>query len=203
MNGSSRVVAVMLFALSAASGTPCHAQGRNGAFQPMETTIEDIHIAFKSGLTARRLVQAYLDRIAAYDKQGPTINSIITLNDHALEDADRLDAAYKASGPIGPLHGIPVLVKDEIDTAGMPTTLGTQVFKDYRPPRDAFAIEKLREAGAIILGKLTIKHEDFKPGTGIPRKTTVQLTMIDLHMGCAAAGNAPLGTGSSNGGTEP
>jgi hypothetical protein len=57
--------------------------------------------------------------------------------------------------------------------------------------------------GAIILGKLTIKHEDFKPGTGIPRKTTVQLTMIDLHMGCAAAGNAPLGTGSSNGGTEP
>jgi Amidase len=153
MNGSSLVVAVMLFALSAASRAPCHAQGRNDAFQPMETTIEDIHTAFKSGLTARRLVQAYLDRIAAYDKQGPTINSIITLNDHALEDADRLDAAYKASGPIGPLHGIPVLVKDEIDTAGMPTTLGTQVFKDYRPPRDSFAIEKLRKAGAIILGK--------------------------------------------------
>jgi amidase len=158
MNGSSRVVAVMLFALSAASGAPCHAQGRNDAFQPMETTIEDIHTAFKSGLTARRLVQAYLDRIAAYDKQGPTINSIITLNDHALEDADRLDSAYKASGPIGPLHGIPVLVKDEIDTAGMPTTLGTQVFKDYRPPRDAFAIEKLRKAGAIILGKTTLSE---------------------------------------------
>jgi amidase len=158
MNGSSLVVAGMLFALSAASGALCHAQGRNDAFQPMETTIEDIHTAFKSGLTARRLVQAYLDRIAAYDKQGPTINSIITLNDHALEDADRLDAAYKASGPIGPLHGIPVLVKDEIDTAGMPTTLGTQVFKDYRPPRDAFAIEKLRKAGAIILGKTTLSE---------------------------------------------
>jgi len=158
MNGSSLVVAVMLFALLAASGAPCHAQGRNDAFQPMEATIEDIHTAFKSGLTARRLVQAYLDRIAAYDKQGPTINSIITLNDHALEDADRLDAAYKASGPIGPLHGIPVLVKDEIDTAGMPTTLGTQVFKDYRPPRDAFAIQKLRKAGAIILGKTTLSE---------------------------------------------
>jgi amidase len=105
-----------------------------------------------------RLVQGYLDRIAAYDKRGPTINSIITLNDHALEDADRLDAAYKASGPIGPLHGIPVLVKDEIDTAGMPTTLGTQVFKDYRPPRDSFAIEKLRKAGAIILGKTTLSE---------------------------------------------
>jgi hypothetical protein len=57
--------------------------------------------------------------------------------------------------------------------------------------------------GVIILGKLTIKHEDFKPGTGIPRKTTVQLTMIDLQMGCAAAGSVPIGTGSSNGGTAP
>ena len=87
-----------------------------------------------------------------------TINSIITLNDHALEDADRLDAAYRDSGLVGPLHGIPILVKDEIDTAGMPTTLGTQVFKDYRPPRDAFAIEKLRKAGAIILGKTTLSE---------------------------------------------
>jgi amidase len=64
--------------------------------------------------------------------------------------------AYRASGLVGPLHGIPVAVKDEIDTAGMPTTLGTVVFKDYRPPRDAFAIEKLRKAGAIILGKATL-----------------------------------------------
>src|ERR1700687_1498325 len=68
------------------------------------------------------------------------------------------DAAHRASGPIGPLHGIPILVKDEIDTAGMPTTLGTQVFKDYRPPRDAFPIEKLRKAGAIILGKTTLSE---------------------------------------------
>jgi amidase len=69
-----------------------------------------------------------------------------------------VDAAYRASGLIGPLHGIPILVKDEIDTAGMPTTLGTQVFKDYRPPRDAFAIDKLRKAGAIILGKTTLSE---------------------------------------------
>jgi amidase len=71
---------------------------------------------------------------------------------------DRLDAAYRACGPVGPLHGIAVLVKDEIDTAGMPTTLGTRVFKDYRPPRDAFAIEKLRKAGAIVLGKTTLSE---------------------------------------------
>jgi Asp-tRNA(Asn)/Glu-tRNA(Gln) amidotransferase A subunit family amidase len=158
MNSPRLIVASILLTLSAASGSPCDAQGRNNGFQIMETTIDDIHVAFKSGLTSRQLVQAYLDRIAAYDKQGPTINSIITLNDHALEDAGRLDAAYRASGPIGPLHGIPVLVKDEIDTAGMPTTLGTQVFKDYRPPRDAFAIEKLRKAGAIILGKTTLSE---------------------------------------------
>jgi amidase len=75
-----------------------------------------------------------------------------------LPFADRLDAAYGASGLIGPLHGIPILVKDEIDTAGMPTTFGTQVFKDYRPPRDAFPIDKLRKAGAIILGKTTLSE---------------------------------------------
>ena len=146
-----------------AGGTlTAQAQSRDNApFPIVETTIDDIHAALASGkLTVRRLVQGYLDRIAAYDKQGPAINSIITINDHALEDADRLDAAYKASGGtlVGPLHGITVVVKDEIDTAGMPTTLGTQVFKDYRPPRDAFPIEKLRKAGAIILGKTTLSE---------------------------------------------
>ncbi len=128
-------------------------------FQIVETSIDDIHAAYASGaLTAHQLVQAYLDRINAYDKSGPTINSIITLNPHALEEADKLDAAYKRSGLVGPLHGIPVLVKDEIDAAGMPTTLGTLVFKDYRPPRDAFAVEQLRKAGAIILGKTTLSE---------------------------------------------
>src|SRR6516164_4390408 len=139
-----------------------HAQVRDDKttpFEVMETSIDDIHAAFKSGrLTARRLVQDYLDRIKAYDKQGPTINAIITLNPRALDEADRLDTAYAKSGLVGPLHGIPILVKDEIDTAGMPTTLGTLVFKDYRPPRDAFVVEQLREAGAIILGKTTLSE---------------------------------------------
>ena len=149
-------------AMSVLCAPPGHAQARKekaAPFQIMETSIDDIHAAFKSGkLTARQLVQGYLDRINAYDKQGPTINSIITLNPNALEEADKLDAAYKRSGFVGPLHGIPVLVKDEIDAAGMPTTLGTLVFKDYRPPRDAFAVEKLRKAGAIILGKTTLSE---------------------------------------------
>src|SRR5215217_5601309 len=155
------VATVLAAALSAICAPPTHAQERNATapFQIVETTIDDIHAAYKSGkLTVRQLVQGYLDRINAYDKSGPTINSIITLNPSALEEADNLDAAYKRSGFVGPLHGIPVVVKDEIDAAGMPTTHGTLVFKDYRPPRDAFAVENLRKAGAIILGKTTLSE---------------------------------------------
>ena len=134
-------------------------RGQAAPFPVLETSIADIHAAFKSGkLTAHQLVQQYLDRIHAYDQQGPRINSIITLNAMALEEADTLDAQYKKSGLVGPLHGIPVLVKDEIDTAGMPTTLGTVVFKDYRPPLDAFVVAKLKKAGAIILGKTTLSE---------------------------------------------
>src|SRR5262245_29493218 len=95
------------------------------SFQVAETTIGDIQRAFKAdNLTAHQMTQLYLDSIEAFDKNGPKINSIITLNPNALADADKLDAQYRQSGPVGPLHGIPILVKDEIDTAGMPTTLG-------------------------------------------------------------------------------
>ena len=91
-------------------------------FEVVETTIDQVQAAYKSGkLNAHQLVQAYLDRINAYDQQGPRLNAIITINPKALEEADRLDAQYKSSGPVGALHGIPILVKDEIDTAGMPT----------------------------------------------------------------------------------
>jgi Asp-tRNA(Asn)/Glu-tRNA(Gln) amidotransferase A subunit family amidase len=148
--------------LAVTLATPAFAQDRPTmppSFQIVEATIDNIHAAYRSGrLTARQLVEAYLARISAYDKAGPNINSIITLNPKALEDAERLDAAYQRSGFVGALHGIPVLVKDEIDAAGMPTTLGTLVFKDYRPPCDAFAVEKLRQAGAIILGKTTLSE---------------------------------------------
>src|SRR5215467_4112046 len=151
------MAAVLVFA--GASTTHGRQKDSHRGFQVFETTIEDIHSAMKSGkLTARRLVEGYFDRIEAFDKKGPAINCIITLNSHALDEADKLDAAYKRSGFVGPLHGIPVLVKDEIDTAGMPTTLGTLVFKDYRPTRDAFAIERLKKAGAIILGKTTLSE---------------------------------------------
>ncbi|MHB1206696.1 MAG: amidase family protein [Rhodospirillaceae bacterium] len=128
-------------------------------FQVVEASVDDIHAAMKAGkLTAHQLVQMYLDRIDALDKTGPAINSVISLNPQAMAEADRLDAAYKASGFTGPLHGIPVLVKDEIDAAGMATTLGTVVFKDYKPTRDAFPVAQLRKQGAIILGKTTLSE---------------------------------------------
>jgi amidase len=130
---------------------------KSASFQLMETTIDQVHAAMKAGkLTAHELVQQYLDRIEAYDKRGPNINCVITLNPSAMQEADKLDARFKQSGFVGPLHGIPVLVKDQVDAAGMPTTLGSVVFKDYNPPLDSFAIAKIRNAGGIILGKTTL-----------------------------------------------
>src|SRR5579864_8679796 len=136
------VVAIVAVVRGLVSGAAQADPPKAQASQIVETSIDEIHASYRVGtLTAHQLVQAYLDRIAKYDKQGPTINAIITLNHDALAEADRLDAQYRTSGPVGPMHGIPILVKDEIDTAGMPTTLGTLVFKDYRPTRDAFVVE--------------------------------------------------------------
>ena len=129
----------------------------NQPFNIIEATIESGHSAYRSGqLTARRLVQMYLDRIEAFDKKGPAINAIISINPLALGEAERLDADFKTSGFVGPLHGIPVIMKDQGDARGMPTTLGSLLFKDYYPQRDAFAVEKLKRAGAIIIGKATL-----------------------------------------------
>src|SRR5205814_1796876 len=88
--------------------------------------------------------------------KGPTINAIITVNPRALEEANRLDAALKTSRFVSPLHGVPIIIKDQADVKGMPTTLGSVLFKNYYPDRDAFVVEKLKNAGAIILAKATL-----------------------------------------------
>ena len=89
-------------------------------FEIIETTISEIHTAYASGsLTARELVQAYLDRIEAYDQQGPEINAILSMNDRALEEADKIDEVFRLSGFVGPLHGIPVVLKDQMDVMGL------------------------------------------------------------------------------------
>jgi amidase len=128
-----------------------------GKFALLEATVADIHAAYGSGgLSARQLVQMYLDRITAYDQSGPRINALISLNPHALDEADRLDAAFRASGLVGSLHGIPVVIKDQADVKEMPTTLGSVLFKDHRPGRDCFVAAKLKQAGAIFIGKGTL-----------------------------------------------
>src|SRR5512145_2593652 len=127
------------------------------SFDLLETTIEEVHAAYRAGaLTCRQLVQMYLARIEAYDKQGPALNAIISINPDALTEADRLDAAFQSSGLVGPLHGIPIIMKDQGDVVGMPTTLGSVLFKSYYPDRDAFVVDKLKNAGAIILAKATL-----------------------------------------------
>ncbi len=153
---NSRALLALVF-FSLLSLVPGCSRSQVQPFRLMEASIEDIHNAYQSGeLTSRQLVQLYLDRIEAYDKNGPNINSIISLNPRALEEADRLDAAFTASGFAGPLHGIPVIVKDQADAQDMPTTLGSVLLEDYFPEKDAFAVARLREAGAIILGKSTL-----------------------------------------------
>jgi amidase len=123
----------------------------------LEISIDGVHAAMRDGrLTARGLVQAYIDRIARYDKRGPSINSIISINESALAEADALDTAFKKSGPLGPLHGIPLVVKDQGDVLGQPTTMGSVLFEGHLPQRDAFVLAKLKRAGAIILGKSTL-----------------------------------------------
>jgi amidase len=122
-------------------------------------TIADLNKAFASGnLTSEKVVAAYLARIAAYDKKGPTINSVITLNPKALEIAKTLDAERKAGKVRGPLHGIPVVLKDNFDTFDMPTTGGSQLLAGSIPPDDAFVVKKLRDAGAIILAKVNLSE---------------------------------------------
>ena len=128
-------------------------------FEVHERSILELQAAQTEGrVTARALVQSYLARISAYDQAGPALNSIVLLNPTALDEADALDRERAARGPRGPLHGIPVLVKDNYDTAGLPTSGGALGLAVLQPAADAFQVQKLRAAGAVILGKTTM-HE--------------------------------------------
>ncbi len=130
--------------------------------QPIDVTsatIEEVNRAFDDGtLTSEQLVELYLDRIEAYDKTGPALNAVMTLNPRARARARELDAERRERGPRSPLHGIPVVLKDNIDTADMPTTAGSSLLTGSMPPDDAFIVRKLRAAGAIILAKLNMSE---------------------------------------------
>lgn len=131
------------------------------SFELDEITIDALQSTMQSGKqTSRRITALYLQRIDEIDKHGPTLNSIIELNPDALSIADALDKERKAKGPRGPLHGIPVLIKDNLDTADkMLTTAGSLALVDFpKPPKDSFVAMKLRQAGAVILGKTNLSE---------------------------------------------
>jgi amidase len=130
------------------------------AFELDETTLADLQAGMKSGkFTARSLTEKYLARIEQIDQHGPALNSVIEVNPDALAIADALDQERRAKGARGPLHGIPVLIKDNIATADrMQTTAGSLALVGSKPPRDAFVAQKLRQAGAVLLGKTNLSE---------------------------------------------
>src|SRR5579871_27248 len=129
-------------------------------FELEEATVYDLQARMKSGeLTARSLAEKYLARIDELDKRGPAINAIIELNPDALAIAGALDQERREKGPRGPLHGIPILIKDNIDTADkMSTTAGSLALAGSIASRDAFVTVRLRQAGAVILGKANLSE---------------------------------------------
>lgn len=173
-------------------------------------TIEEVNAAIDAGeLNSVELVELFLDRIDAYDKQGPAINAVLTLNPEALEQARALDEERARSGRRSPLHGIPVLLKDNMDTADLPTTAGSFLLQDSIPPDDAFIVQQLREAGAIILAKLNMS--EFASGGAMnslggptynPHDTTRSPAGSSGGTGAAiAAGYAMMGLGTDTGGS--
>lgn len=148
----------------ASLGVESHRRGNAGSnvepFEWHEMGITDLQHELQSGkLAARTLAEAYLSRIDAVDRKGPALNSFIEINPDALDIAAASDKERKAKGPRGPLHGIPVVIKDNINTADrMATTAGSLALVGSRPPRDAFLVRRLREAGAVILGKTNLSE---------------------------------------------
>lgn len=155
-------------------------------------TIADLNQAYSSGhLTSEKVVAAYLKRIKAYDKQGPTINAVITLNPKALATAKALDKERKSGKVRGPLHGIPIVLKDNYDTVDLPTTGGSQLLEGSLPHEDAYLVKRLRDAGAIIIAKVNMS--EWAGGAGVYGTTDPEL---------ARKGAVPNGFSSAGGQTR-
>lgn len=153
-----------LLALAAAA-LPAAAQAQQpGPSRVEETTIADVHRAMRAGtLSCRTLVQQYLRRIEAFDRNGPAINSLVVVNPDALRVADSLDARFARGGLTGPLHCIPLIVKDNFETLEMPTTAGSLSLQGFVAGRDAFQVRRVRAAGALILAKSNMAEFAFSP----------------------------------------
>jgi Asp-tRNA(Asn)/Glu-tRNA(Gln) amidotransferase A subunit family amidase len=165
-------------------------------FQVYEQSILDLQGAMTDGrVTSRGLVEAYLARIQAYDQAGPRLNSIVMISPRAREDADAMDRERADNKVRGPLHGIPVLIKDNYDTADMPTSGGALSLATLQPAADAFQVKKLRDAGAVVLGKTTM-HELAAGITTISSLTGQTRNPYDLYR---VPGGSSGGTGAAIG----
>ena len=149
-----------------------------GRLEVVELDIAAIHEGLRSGaFTCSELVAAYLARIEAYDRRGPALHAIVTVNPEAAVRAREADARIRASGldPGRPLECVPTIVKDNYDTAGLPTTAGSRSLQDSVPPDDAFQVRRIREAGAIVLAKSNMAEYAFSPyetlGSVVPGHT--------------------------------
>jgi amidase len=173
-------------------------------------TIADINAAFDAGtLTSESLTEMCLARIAAFDRKGPSLHAVIALNPRAVEQARALDAERKAKGRRSPLHGIPVVLKDNYDTFDMPTTGGSVLLEGSIPSKDAFVVKKLRDAGAIVLAKVNMS--EFASGGTYSSLGGQTLNPHDLARGpsgssggtgvAIAAAYAPIGMGTDTGGS--
>ena len=183
---------------------------RSGGFVLLEATVESIHAAYASGaITCVALVEAYLARIAAYDRQGPSLRAILTVNPQALQVAAEMDRDYRdRGGKVGPLHGIPVILKDNFDTHDMPTTGGSVALRTSQPRADAFTVARMRKAGALILAKANLQ-EFARGGMSISSLGGQAINPYDLTRtpggssggtGAALAANfGTLGAGSDTG----
>ncbi len=151
-------LAVLTLSASVFAAAPPPVAGQDG-IALSAATVEDVQAAFDAGtLSSEALVEMYLARIEAYDRGGPALNTVLHLNERALERARELDRERAARGPRSRLHGIPVVLKDNVDTSDMPTTAGSLLLAGSIPPDDAFLVRRLREAGAIILAKVNMSE---------------------------------------------
>ena len=182
------------------------------AFDVTEATIAGIHSAMRARtLTCRGLVSAYLRRIAAYDKSGPAINALIVVNSAALTVADSLDRRFAAAGMTGPLHCIPIVVKDNFETTDLPTTAGSLSLQGMIPRQDAFMVRRIRDAGAIVIAKSNMAEFAFTPyetvSSILPGYTKNPYALDRVTAGssggsaaavAASLGEAALGTDTGN-----
>lgn len=159
----SRVLPCALALLSLASVRGA-AQQPAPSLEVEETSIADIQSALRAGTSCRSVVQRYLDRIAAYDKNGPSLNAIVVVNPDALVVADSLDRRYRATNRfVGPLHCVPMIVKDNMQTIGLQTAAGSLALAGNAPTKDAFQVRRIKEAGAIVLAKSNMAEFAFSP----------------------------------------